>query len=1196
MIDRRLLLKDLQGQVRKLEQDLIEQIGDSGEHYEKLRPEYDRAFKLKRTAATWSAWRDERATQTAVAWVLGSVFVRFCEDNGLFDATCYLTGPEKDRAVLAEESQDDYFRRHPERTDRDWLLAAFEHIGETQAGRLLFDKEHNPAYRIPISHDAAKALITFWRRRDAAGTLVHDFTDPEWDTRFLGDLYQDLSESARKTYALLQTPEFVEEFILELTLKPAINEFGHETIKTIDPTCGSGHFLLGIFRRLMAEWKEQDPERDRHEMVRLALESVHGVDLNPFAVAIARFRLLLAAMREANFTTFQQIRQYAFPIQIAIGDSLIKNRQGTLFDDVDELSQFRYATEDLDNYPELLSEGYYHVVVGNPPYVTPKDKQLNELYRALYKDVCSGKYALSVPFAMRFFDLAKRPEADGRGSGHVGQITANSFMKREFGRKLITHYFAHEIDLTHVIDTSGAYIPGHGTPTVILVGRQRKTNRADTIRAIMSVRGEPEEPTDPANGKVWQAIKTQYDEADSESEWISVANLPRQQLAAFPWSLSGGGAVDLAASLIKEKKVLRGFARRLGVLGMTNADDIMLAPSRAWNRRGTDLRLNRRLTVGDELRDWIYHEGNWAYFPYTPEFRLIPLEVDDAYHKWLWPYRTTLGNRATFGKSTYFHENRPWHEWHQITRDTAAHDWTITYAEVATHNHFSLDRSSKLFKQTAPVIKLPEMATEDDHLQLMGVLNSSTACFWLKQVSHDKGIRGEGGGFTSDDWERFYQFNATKLQEFPLPKAYPLELARELDTAAQRLTAVSPAAVASEAVPTRERLSAAQREWESTRARMIALQEELDWQVYHQYGLLSEELTAPAESVPELKLGERAFEIVLARKVAAGRAETQWFARHGSTPITELPDHWSAEYRAMVEKRIKVIEQNRYLALIERPECKRRWSTEGWDRMLDRALRDWLLDRCEARDLWFAPDENGVSQPRPLSIAQLADELRRDADFVAVANLYDSGQELSVLLAELIEPEHVPYLAALRYNDAGLEKRAGWEHVWDLQRQEDAAPDEPAKRLIRKDIPLPDKYKPTDFRKNSFWGNRGKLDVPKERFISYPHAGRDNDPSLLIGWAGWDHHEQAQALAVLIVQRDEQAGWSAEKLTPLLAGLREVMPWVRQWHGEFDPMIGDSPAAVYDGFLAERLGAYGLTEGDLAAWRPPAATRGRRRS
>ncbi len=52
-------------------------------------------------------------------------------------------------------------------------------------------------------------------------------TDQDWDTRhFLGDLYQDLSEAARKKYALLQTPEFVEEFILDRTLDPADRRTG----------------------------------------------------------------------------------------------------------------------------------------------------------------------------------------------------------------------------------------------------------------------------------------------------------------------------------------------------------------------------------------------------------------------------------------------------------------------------------------------------------------------------------------------------------------------------------------------------------------------------------------------------------------------------------------------------------------------------------------------------------------------------------------------------------------------------------------------------------------------------------------------------------------------------------------------------------------------------------------------------------
>ena len=51
-------------------------------------------------------------------------------------------------------------------------------------------------------------------------------------------------------------------------------------------------------------------------------------------------------------------------------------------------------------------------------------------------------------------------------------IVGNSFMKREFGKKLIEEFLP-KLDLTHIVDTAGAYIPGHGIPTAILFGRQR---------------------------------------------------------------------------------------------------------------------------------------------------------------------------------------------------------------------------------------------------------------------------------------------------------------------------------------------------------------------------------------------------------------------------------------------------------------------------------------------------------------------------------------------------------------------------------------------------------------------------------------------------------------------------------------------------------------------------------------------------
>ena len=140
-------------------------------------------------------------------------------------------------------------------------------------------------------------LLDFWRTRTEDGALVHDLADPSLSTRFLGDLYQDLSQHAKDTYALLQTPVFVEEFILDRTLEPALKERPLEGFRLIDPTCGSGHFLLGAFDRLLDRWHKHAPGLELQARVQAALDAIHGVDLNPFAVAIARFRLTVAALQ-----------------------------------------------------------------------------------------------------------------------------------------------------------------------------------------------------------------------------------------------------------------------------------------------------------------------------------------------------------------------------------------------------------------------------------------------------------------------------------------------------------------------------------------------------------------------------------------------------------------------------------------------------------------------------------------------------------------------------------------------------------------------------------------------------------------------------------------------------------------------------------------------------------------------------------
>lgn len=213
--------------------------------------------------------------------MLSAVFNRFLEDNKLIDPP--MLAGAGDRLQRARDEHEVYFRSHPTETDREYLLHIFNKLAKLPGAKDIFG-EHNPIHELPtwLSGDAVGELLKFFQRiNPETGTLVHDFTDPDWDTRFLGDLYQDLSERARKKYALLQTPEFVEEFILDRTLDPAIDEFGLEDFRMIDPACGSGHFLLGSFHRLLERWQRKEPATNVRALAQRAFDSVYGVDVNP---------------------------------------------------------------------------------------------------------------------------------------------------------------------------------------------------------------------------------------------------------------------------------------------------------------------------------------------------------------------------------------------------------------------------------------------------------------------------------------------------------------------------------------------------------------------------------------------------------------------------------------------------------------------------------------------------------------------------------------------------------------------------------------------------------------------------------------------------------------------------------------------------------------------------------------------------
>lgn len=1199
------LLPDLQALVSHLEDDLRQRVDEVPEVAQVVDREYERAKKAGRTGDSRATFRDHFLTQAAVSWVLAAVFVRFLEDNAFLDdpkdaggeasPRRWIAGHDLDYLGLAREAQAQYFQEHPHHGEREYLLHVFGRVAELPGMDRLLGRGRTLLWDLGLSADGARDLLEAFRRRDpATGAVAHVFRQEvgegePLDTRFLGDLYQDLSEAARKRYALLQTPEFVEEFILDRTLDPAIDEFGHDEVRVLDPACGSGHFLLGAFDRLLDLAQAREPAVDVRELVQRVLRQVHGVDLNPYAAAIARFRLLVAALRAVGESRLAVAPD--FEIRVATGDALLHGyRPATTganrtFEEMASTNHY-YATEDEELLDRVIGQPF-HVVVANPPYVTVKDKGLNQEYRELYVS-CYRRYSLVCPFLERIFDLGISPEGpESSPAGFVGVIVGNSFMKRQFGKKMIEELVP-EWDLTAVVDTSGAYIPAHGTPTVMLFGRSRRPVD-DEVRAVLGIRGEPTTPGDPAQGKVWQSITRLVNRPGSENDYVSVEDVPRIWFHEHPWSLQGGGASQLKSKLEEEAvESLDPIIEDTGFMAITGEDEFYVLPPHVPKRLGLP---SLAFGTGENVRDWIVSKGERVVFPHTVEMgkglsNQVSPDRSQALKKFFWRGRTRLSQRVMFGKTAEMHGNR-WFDFMQLIESRVISRHLIPFAFVATHNHFVLDRGGKVFNRSAPVIRLPEDATEDEHLKLLGLLNSSVACFWMKQVFHNKGATSHKG-VLQDDPERFrFEFDGTKLSAFPIPELSEelrdalIRLAAELDSLGAKISEPLVPYVSrfsAEPEPLRANFDALLKTREEIRQRMVSLQEELDWLCYEAYGLL--ESPGRARS--------RALEGDLAD--LEPQPEGDRLYRRLDEPDLEasLPE---------VEKaRLDEIRHNQSIRLCEKPEYKRRWFRSAGayneenltdEMLLQRALREWILDRLEAPELW--------SKEELTTTSRLADRLRHEEAFRRVVDYYTGERDarLEPVVRELALEESVPYLAEQRFKASGLRKYEEWKETWELQRREDEIdarqkrpkdhPDHlgPAEAKAKKaeevgEIPVPPKYRKSDFASGNAWKHRGKLDVPKERFLHLPGAEREADPTPVLAWAGWNHLQLAQALATYYVQAKETEGWPAERLRPLLQGLRELLPWLRQWHDDVDPAYGMGMGEYFAGFVEEEERSLGV--------------------
>jgi hypothetical protein len=1163
-----------------------------------LKTAWEDEQKAGQTGLGFDPWRRERVTQLAVAWILSVVFVRTLEDRGYIDPR--VAGASADALRAAEDREALFLEVAPFLGPREYLLAVFRELAKLPGARDIFDARHNPVWVLSPSSEGAKALLEFFRTRDASGAPALVFNGE--DTRFLGDLYQDLSEAVRKRYALLQTPEFVEEFILDQTLDPAIAEFGLKEVSLIDPTCGSGHFLLGAFRRLLGRRQKEAPTENIADLARQALDQVYGVDINPYAVAIARFRLVLVLLDSVGIKRLERAPE--IKPNVVVADSLLHRfdqrvlsvGQMSMDDDL-RWGDRLFRLENRGDVERVLTKRF-HAVVGNPPYITEKDKTKKRRLKELY-DSITGRWALGAPFSQRFFDLAV-------ADGFVGMINTSAWTKRDYGKTLIEKVLP-RFDVQKVIDTSGCYLPGHGTPTLLLFGRNRSSTEAP-IPAVLGMRGEREPPADPARAPVWSEIVANHESVGFEGQYVSVESFTRLEARQHPWLLAGGGARSLHERLAKAAPSRLGkIAKSIGFDVITQASDLLEITKANYRRLGVEVEVLLPYVNGDTVRDWSFHDtGIHIPVPYSRDTWELwrSLEAVPGLARFLWPHRTWMAIRSVSGDTRMPEVGLPHWAIPQLAIEKHRTPLALVFGEVATHNHYVLDRGGRLFKQTAPLIKLLPDRSMTDYQALYAYLNSSTVGFWDRLFFFQKGGDqvGEGARLSKTPWQDRLQRSGNVLQQLPVPALDGMrdklgELVLAAEETLRRIAAQAPDRVVVSTLSSTPSLAALREartrslaERARLRGSLVSLQEEIDWRVYGLFGLPTVQAPSVGAVLVPVEPNHRPFEVRLAREVATDISASEWFRVHKREALKDTGGPLADLYR----QRLRLLddpEQGKHLRLLETTVSKRRWSPVDDSRAFSTAVRTWLLESIEAvfRD---------KSPPELCTGRQLALELGRDPAVAAAHELLteESGLDLTKLISDLVDSEGVPFLAGLRYSETGLEKRASWEETWRLQRLEDGGKlQSELDRLRLKAIPLPDKYSPKDFLRH-YWSLRSAADVPKERFVSIPGGNTDEDTTPLVGWAGWDHLQVAQALSGLYQRRKTEDGWQKDRLVPLLAGIAERVPWLLQWHNAPSEAFGGMKLGeFFRDFVVGEAHTLGISvdftnaTDDLRTWTPPAA-------
>lgn len=255
----------------------------------------------------------------------------------------------------------------------------------------------------------------------------------------------------KKAGGVYYTPAYVVDYIVRQTVGRLLEEKTPkqaEKLRILDPACGSGSFLIGVYQHLLDWYRDRyiadGPEKHARgqsprlchgttgdwrltaaERTRILLNHIYGVDLDPQAVEVTKLSLLLKVLEGENRETLNvQVRLLHdrrlpdLADNIKCGNALVGpdyyDGQQTGLLDEDELRRI-HAFDWRAEFPEIFPDGRsgFDAVIGNPPYLSfsgrqaiPLEPPIRKYYEKHYP--LTGWQTCHGLFIVKSLQLAKR--------------------------------------------------------------------------------------------------------------------------------------------------------------------------------------------------------------------------------------------------------------------------------------------------------------------------------------------------------------------------------------------------------------------------------------------------------------------------------------------------------------------------------------------------------------------------------------------------------------------------------------------------------------------------------------------------------------------------------------------------------------------------------------------------------------------